>query len=153
MAVTFRQDRRVSAAMEVLKGRRSIKKCRAETNTRSRLTIPSLCIFSDRTRSFPPVSSSENEPAKVAESGGWLRPPRARGAGAWGVRLAWRAAAGAATRQARRHFHFQNRKIRSHGRTHFNIYKIFRAARSKRAARILVCFSLSLFSFISYNTI
>ena len=77
MAVTFRQDRRVSAAMEVLKGRRSIKKCRAETNTRSRLTIPSLCIFSDRTRSFPPVSS-ENELAKVAQSDGWLRPPRAR---------------------------------------------------------------------------
>ena len=92
MEVTVRQDRGVSAAMEVLEGRRSIKKCRAQTNMRSRLTTPSLCIFSERTRSFPPVSSSENELAKVAESGGCLRPPRARGAGAWCVRLGFESA-------------------------------------------------------------
>ena len=88
MAVRFRQDRGVSAAMEVLKRQAQLLKSVALRLTcEIDFQTPSLCIFSDRTRSFPPVSSSEKELAKVAESGGWLWPPRARGAGAWGVRL------------------------------------------------------------------
>ena len=72
LSVPFCNSTRIKRQAKLLRSVALRLTCEVDCQT------PSLCIFSDRIRSFPPVSSSENELAKVAESGGCLRPPRAR---------------------------------------------------------------------------